>query len=107
MESNVQKIREAARHLLCVIEEMGFKPWRADDPLAIACDRLDAALALPLHNADVGTAEEQTKRFHDYCLNNSSVCDVDMECCRCPLEKVEASCELAWSQMPYEEGGAK
>ena len=60
MESNVQKMREAARHLLCVINEMGFKqPWCPDDPLAIACDKLDAALAIPLRNCDVGTAEEQ------------------------------------------------
>ncbi len=91
MESNVQKIREAARHLLCVIDEMGFKPWCADDPLAIACDKLDSALALPLRNCDVGTAEEQIDRFGDFCHSHrvyidefhGEDCDPD-----CPIAKL-------------------
>lgn len=106
MESNVQKIRSAARHLLCVIEEMGFKPWCADDPLAIACDKLDAALALPLSNCNVGTAEEQAKRMDAYCASHGERIGCGWRCENCPLRSIER-CELAWGQMPYEEGGAK
>ena len=103
MKSNVQVMREAARHLLCVIDEMGFKPWCADDPLAIACDKLDAALALPLRNCDVGTAEEQTKIFDGFC---------DMQClsgcsnCPCNTKPMitDIECFSNWSQMPYKEG---
>ena len=91
MESNVQKIRSAARHLLCVIEEMGFKPWCANNPLAIACDKLDAALALPLLNCNVGTADEQQKRFDMFTEKHWHM----------------GKTSLQWAQMPYEEGGAE
>lgn len=102
MESNVQKMREAARHLLCVIEEMGFKPWCADDPLAIACEKLDAALAEPLLNCNVGTAQEQAIRFDEFC----------QECEKCPLNEKRLNiklvqCEFLWGQIPYEEGDAE
>lgn len=98
MESNAQ-IREAARHLLCVIDEMGFKPWCADNPLAIACDKLDAALAEPLLNCDVGTPEEQYARFRRYCFSKR---------CESLIKKNMLGSEIAfaWGQMPYEEGGA-
>ena len=69
-----------------------------------AIAKAKAALAAPPRNCEVGTAEEQSKRFHSYCLEHNSACDVDMECCRCPLEKVKARCELAWAQMPYANG---
>ena len=52
-----------------------------------------------LRNCDVGTAEEQTGRFLKFCDIHD--CESD-----CPLFKAN-SCELAWAQMPYEEGGAE
>lgn len=63
-----------------------------------------AALAEPVRNCDVGTAEEQTERF---CL----LCNMRCDGCKCDhrLFKEEDSgpCAIAWAQMPYEEGGAK
>ena len=60
---------------------------------------VNAALSAPPRNCDVGTAEEQNNRFLKFCES--------LDCERyCPLFKAE-SCELAWAQMPYEEGGAK
>ena len=110
MKSNVQVIREAARHLLCVIDEMGFKPWCADDPLAIACDKLDAALALPLRNCDVGTSEEQKYRFKEYCDRHFDTGRYG--CKECPVRDYIKGwgipyCQLKWAQMPCEEGGNK
>ncbi len=66
------------------------------------------ALALPRRQCDVGTPEEQYKRFQDFCLYNSfrGVCSE-----HCPLYKPSigsyqntgrAICFPAWSQMPYE-----
>jgi hypothetical protein len=52
------------------------------------------ALAEPLRNCDVGTAEEQAERFDAYC-------DSHTNCAHCPLAGQQ--CALAWSQMPYEE----
>ena len=103
MKSNVQVMREAARHLLYVIDEMGFKPWCADDPLAIACDKLDAALAIPLRNCDVGTADEQLDRYGDYCQKNCSVCEHRLSC-HIRGESYRMKCIFAWGQMPYTKG---
>lgn len=59
-----------------------------------------AALAEHVRNCDVGTAEEQNRRFLTFC---------DVHDCgsNCPL--FSTSCELAWAQAPYveKEGGAQ
>ena len=66
-----------------------------------------AVIDEPRRNCDVGTAEEQAKRYARYCDtylrdDRSKPC-TDCPCCgRIPFGK----CEFAWAQMPYEEGGA-
>ena len=57
-------------------------------------DVANAALAAPARNCDVGTAEEQEKRYDEW-LN----ADV--------LRGSLGLSPLEWAQMPYEEGGAK
>ena len=57
-----------------------------------------AALAAPPRNCDVGTAEEQVKRFMRYC--NSRVCN--RRDCACGYEELfRHKCALKWAQMPY------
>lgn len=80
-----------------------------------------AALALPPRNCDVGTPDEQSECFKNFCRNHQSI-SVDSEdgfppvyvCSNesCPLHGYyivhgEDNCELAWAQMLYEgkEGG--
>ena len=66
-----------------------------------------AALAEPLRNCDVGTAEEQTRRMEaEYCHIQKS-CYESPSGRECPLHKAEVDCRLIWAQMPYGEGGAK
>ena len=107
-----EQMREALEKLLDVLYNMGVD----ENTLSIAIKSPNchmnsehtlsvlkearAALALPRRNCDVGTVLEQRERQRHYCGQHYSACDVDMECCRCPLWK-EASCELAWAQMPY------
>ena len=56
---------------------------------------VNAALAAPPRNCDVGTEKEQNERFLKFCTS--------IDCKRyCPLFKAD-SCELAWAQMPYDE----
>ena len=65
-----------------------------------------AALASPRLNCEVGTAEEQLKRFKDFCR----IISKDETCHGCPLLPQCSTlehCTLAWAQMPYEEGNAK
>jgi hypothetical protein len=68
---------------------------------------IDAALAAPARNCDVGTAEEQTERFDKFCHANINT----QRCCGdCPaFRTTRDDCELVWAQLPYEakEGGAK
>lgn len=74
----------------------------SDDPVEAA--RVAAAMrsykSKP-RQCDVGTAEEQTKRFHDYCeafMDNDGTC-TGCPCCGHPFSK----CEFVWAQMPYED----
>ena len=65
------------------------------EEMANALDKAKAALAEPIRNCDVGTAEEQVERHVKWCNNDRCV----FTCC--------SVCFAEWSQMPYEEGGAK
>ena len=66
---------------------------------------IQKALATPPRNCDIGTAMEQGKRFSAYCRAHKHP---KSECLHCPLfGQTGGYCELAWAQMPYEEGGAK
>ena len=48
-------------------------------------------------NCDVGTADEQTNSYLDFCNRHT--------CQSCPARlKGETDCGFIWSQMPYEEG---
>lgn len=61
-----------------------------------------------LRNCDVGTAEEQEARFNKFCFSYYNINNLDRECNACPLnDNVKTTCEFAWMQMPYGEGGAK
>ena len=55
---------------------------------------IDAALSAPARQCDVGTAEEQTKRFRRFCNNT--------KCQYCNITVNKGSCSFNWAQMPYE-----
>ena len=67
---------------------------------------VNAALAAPPRNCDVGSAEEQAQRFYKFCMANSSairgMCDSK---CPCIDSGDRCHCLTKWAQMPYEEGG--
>ena len=69
---------------------------------------VDAALAAPPRNCEVGTVEEQAQRFYKFCMANSSaiigMCDSK---CPCIDSGDKCHCLTKWAQMPYDEGGAK
>lgn len=70
-----------------------------------ALEKIDVALSEPLRNCDVGSVDEQERRFRKYCDSNYNTNNVDAECCRCPLSKHRNACEFEWLQMPYEKEG--
>ena len=88
---NAAAMREALEKVKRLFD--GRLMWQPD--LRKLHEAVNAALAAPPRNCDVGTAEEQYERFLKFCES--------LNCERyCPLFKAE-SCELAWAQMPYDE----
>lgn len=113
MQTN-NKLREALK--LC-IDEMCNR-CRANaalqgDPMPCltgceAVRKAKAALAEPVKNCEVGTAEEQDERFHRFCVMQRKG-----SCAGCPdpvgghtVANGIRECALVWAQTPYE-GGAK
>ena len=66
---------------------------------------IKAALAEPLKNCEVGTAEEQNLRHGEWCRKHGIDGAMDVPCAspnwHCHL------CFAHWSQMPYEKGEEK
>ena len=72
-------------------------------PIGEVIDKVDAALAKPPRNCDVGTPEEQEKRYEKFCDSHKWVDDDGLYTCssQCPLYK-KLDCAVHWEQMPYE-----
>ena len=107
--NNYEKMREAledSNELLSELAKMG--EWGDAANCQIADNK--AALAEPLRNCDVGTAEEQAERMDMFCKSHGHGFDGRKcyACENCNLISVDR-CELTWAQMPYveNEGGAK
>ena len=65
--------------------------------LARMLEVIDAALSAPPRNCDVGTVDEQLKRFSAFCMSR--------KCNECPfVSSTYGECGVRWSQMPYEGG---
>lgn len=97
-ETMSSKAREALNQLLGLIDNEILVFSNELDPSEVSnaqyqIDKADEALAEPLRNCDVGTAEEQAIRFDAYC-------DIHRSCVSCPLTGQQ--CALAWAQLPYE-----
>ena len=96
------KLREALTKILNLTNSLDEEC--AVDPVEIR-DIAKAALAEPVKNCEVGTAEEQSARFDQFCHVHINA----QRCCGdCPaFHTTRDDCELVWAQLPYEEGGGK
>lgn len=113
MENKMMVMRRALRDVSRVAEEMtrGTMTGESVDRKTVdawakrLCEIISRDLAIPLRQCDVGTPEEQERRFRKYCETE--------ECNRyrcghgCKAVCIDR-CVVAWAQMPYaaEEGGA-
>ena len=103
------KLRDALESLINVSQHLrcGSKTDCEKCTVAEVCSLTNAileaksALAEPLRNCDVGTAEEQGARFRGFCDKHN--------CERCPVggDEYLTNCFSRWAQMPYEEGESK
>ena len=111
---NAAKMREALLETKSVIARCmeilnkipGGVPYDGliDDVADEICDLRESyvnpALSDPPRNCDVGTVDEQLKRFSAFCMSR--------KCNECPfVSSTYGECGVRWSQMPYEEGGEK
>ena len=109
---NAAKMREALRQVSRVAVEMTRKTVTGEsedrktvDEWALRlCDIVSATLAAPPRNCDVGTDEEQSRRYEELCDRHT--CGSRCSATGCPMYEHDCS-PFAWGQMPYEEGGAK
>lgn len=99
---NAAKLREAIDKCVNLITEFGNAEI-VKTPLDVIIDIeaiLKAALAAPPRNCDVGTPDEQARRFERFCNR------YDHDCTGCPCEDMGCAslsdCFANWSQMPYE-----
>jgi hypothetical protein len=93
------KLREALEEADTVLSALGYD---ANTPIRT---QIKQALAEPPKNCEVGTAEEQAKRFKHYCDNK--VCKRRV-CHSYGYENLfHYKCFPIWSQMPYEEDEVK
>ena len=103
-KSNVKAMREA----LVIVKRLfdGLLMWQTD--IRKAHEAVNAALAEPPRNCDVGTSDEQAKRFHSFCKKfQSGIQGMCSTLCPCKDCYDKCHCLVKWSQMQYEEGGVK
>ena len=110
---NTAAMREAAKYVQSTMERLRDPTDKNNAEFIRIWEIVSAALAAPTRNCDVGTAEEQSERFENFCLRHIGCAEETggRHCVGCPLEKasrnITQKCELYWAQMPYEEGGIK
>lgn len=100
--NNMKAMREAVKSLMDNLKIHLLQPI---DQITINRAELEAmvkdcseALAKPPRNCDVGTEQEQARRFLKYCVKQD--CEK-----ACPFRDCKNSyeCAFAWAQMTYEE----
>ena len=73
------------------------------DPIEVR-DIAREALAKPVRNCDVGTADDKIRRFRDHCLKVEKPGEC-MYCHNPPVNLIR--CVMEWMQLPYSEGTSK
>ena len=99
---NIVRIAKIALTVNSIRNSNNSKLWRI-------IDKCKSAFSIPLRNCDVGTAEEQAKRWEMFCIEHHEpwkpgVPDIVSKSCECPCFCKNQCNIFIWAQMPYEEG---
>ena len=100
---NASAMREALEAAIPIMRACLFDYYNTTDVKKVVGE-MKAALSAPPRNCDVGTAEEQARRYEELC--DSHTCGSRCSGSCCPLYAYDCS-PFVWAQMPYEEGGAE
>ena len=96
--NNAAAMREALEAALPIMRHCPFTHYNTTEVDAVV-SKMEAALALPRRQCDVGTTEEQCNRHNMYC-NSQPKC---RKCLREDAASMCISCFAKWAQMPYTE----
>lgn len=99
IKCNQLKMRKALEDAYRLLSNINFdEDSDLDDMAAPVVQRIGQALSEPLRNCDVGTIDEQLRRFYNFCIPR--------KCETCPLNAAEdglmGECGVRWAQAPYE-----
>ena len=119
--SNVKAMRDALEKIASMGEQIDHQLGSSEETVYAfrherclahnisECAR--AALSAPPRNCDVGTAEEQERRWHANCgigIPNCKHCEVYEQARKSGIvddkNMIRFDCRLIWGQMPYQEG---
>lgn len=104
--NNMAASREALSEIVLLTVKAGVS-ISCDVACGIIASKAKHALKQPPRNCDVGTAEEQVKRFTIFCksqrLHSPGHADFCNPKCPCRDGGDINLCALTWAQMPYEE----
>lgn len=117
---NTAAIRETLVAVKKSIDGIGASSLDCDPEILMASltlvcarlsSRIEAALAAPPRQCDVGTAAEQIKRWEKYCQEHHEYWKPDksltaIQRCNCPCLEGNGCNYFIWAQMPYEDDRA-
>lgn len=98
--NNMKAMREALEQIAKLMDRILVRTELDDEIHRIALEAqnmADGVLSLSPRNCDVGTAEEQSRRFCAFCRPRLEPCDG----CPCLEGSRHGRCEFIWAQMPY------
>ena len=96
---NNAAMREALESTEELLEHFAKPGTMLGDAFALHMRDNRDALAKPPRNCDVGTPEEQSRRFDAFCA--AHLFQSEKGCSSCPCHGVD-NCEFKWDQLPYE-----
>ena len=109
-QSVIEKCMEILNRIPDGVEYDGLIDDVADELCDLRDSHVKPALSAPPRNVDVGTAEEQERRWHSNCgsgIPNCKHCKVYEQARKSGLvddkNMIRFDCRFIWSQMPYEE----
>lgn len=112
MDANIKILREALNHVgnMAAWVAQNCNSSQTAEHMNDILAEIEAALSAPPRNCDVGSAEEQFRRYISFCRSRSREMMGD-GCQWCPANRTKvygtSNCDLAWAQMPYEAPAAQ
>ena len=91
---NAAAMREALVAALPIMRNCPFAYYNTTDVDAVVAV-MERALSAPARQCDVGTAEEQYRRWVHFCEQRLHRCD------NCPCNRPEGGCTFMFENMPY------